>query len=407
MTKKAKRRYIYPVVALAVAAGGFGIYKHRKASASEPVSYQSQALERGKIESTVTATGTLSARNTIQVGSQVSGRILALEADFNSRVTKGQVLAKLDPRMFEADVAKAKANLRSANANLARLNALKNDAYLKYKRAKALHAKSLIAKADLESAWASYTSAKAQATGQYGSVLVAKAAVEQANTNLAYTTIISPIDGIVISRDVDVGQTVAASLSAPTLFTIAEDLGKMEVHTSVAESDVGKIAAGQKVYFNVDAHAGKRFEGLVKQVRNAPTTVSNVVTYDAVIAVNNEGNALRPGMTANVTFVTAAREDAVLLPNAALRFQPDDKRPRRQRDPSKKRVWVMSEDGTLAPARVTVGISDGSMTEVVAGLEPGARVVIGTGNRAVTPARRRPGAGNRGGGNRFRNRSIL
>jgi len=451
MKKSMPRKLVSFAVIAALGVGGYLTYNKYNGNKAEAVTYQASEVQRGRVTSQVTATGTLQPRVTVQVGSQVSGRILELHADFNTEVKKGQLLAKLDPKLLDASVLRSKASQTSAQASLGKASALKNDAYTKYKRAKALAAKKLVAQAEVDSAWASYQSAKASVTSAWADLQQAKAALDQSKTNAAYATVISPIDGVVISRSVDVGQTVAASLSAPTLFTIAENLTKMEIHTSVAESDVGKVAPNQRVNFTVDAYPGERFNGVVKQIRYSPKTESNVVTYDAVVEVENKELKLRPGMTANVTFIVAQKRDALLVPNAALRFRPSaevmakvappaeaaparrprtaqnatGKRPemtdaqraerrkrfqaRRNKASKERTIWLLDETGMPKPVKVTVGITDGSVTEIVKGdLEQGAKVIIGTGKGAgkTKPAARGRG-GNRRGGRGGRSRSFL
>ncbi|WP_293251649.1 efflux RND transporter periplasmic adaptor subunit [Nannocystis sp.] len=308
----------------ALGAGGWFIYDRYVKVEVPKIEYRSEPVARGRVTSTVTASGTLSPLKTVQVGSQVSGRIVELLADFNSQVKKGDVIARIDPSLLESDKARSRANLQSARASLTKANADRDNAKLIYERTRQLVKDGVAAQQELEAAFTAWTSAKASAEAASASVAVARAAIETADTNLLYTTIVSPIDGVVISRDVSVGQTVAASLSAPTLFTIAEDLKDMEVHTSVAESDIGQLRPEMKVTFTVDAYPSDRFRGTVFQIRNAATTLQNVVTYDAVVRVDNDELKLRPGMTASVTFIVEDRRDALLVPNAALRFTPPD-----------------------------------------------------------------------------------
>jgi HlyD family secretion protein len=369
-------------------------------------------LERGKIVAKVTATGTLSALVTVQVGSQVSGRIAELHADFNSTVKKGQLIARIDPQLFQATVEQQRANLVAAQGNLAKAKAQAVDAQRQAERARSLAEKKLIAQADADTAVSNADALVAGVQAADGQVAQARAALNSAEVNLAYTTILSPTNGVVISRNVDVGQTVAASLAAPTLFVIAEDLAKMQVDTSVAEADVGRLAAGMAAHFTVDAYPSEIFRGKVRQIRNAPQTVQNVVTYDAVIDVDNTDLKLRPGMTANVTFVYAQKDDVLRVPNAALRFRPPPGmvsdgagRPASRPDgvaradggerpaggppargggkggesgaeaPDLRTVWTL-KDEKAAPARVKTGISDGSFTEVVEGTLAAGDVVI-------------------------------
>ncbi|MEJ7728848.1 MAG: efflux RND transporter periplasmic adaptor subunit [Polyangiaceae bacterium] len=318
-----KKRVVTWVVGL-VALGALvaaGLWWWSRPEAPE-IKYETTAVDRGRIASQVTASGTLSALVTVQVGSQVSGRVESLFVDFNSTVKKGDVIAKIDAQTFQAEVQKARANLLAANGNLARTNAEAQLADRQAARVRQLNAEGLSSKIDLDTAESGALAAKGQIEASKGAVEQARAALHQAEINLAYTTIKSPIDGVVISRSVDVGQTVAASLSAPTLFTIAEDLRKMQVDTFVAEADVGKLEAKMATQFTVDAFPTRRFKGTLREIRNAPTTVQNVVTYDAVIDVDNEALALKPGMTANVTIAVSDKADVLRVPNAALRYRP-------------------------------------------------------------------------------------
>lgn len=331
------------------------------------------AALRGPLVARVTATGTLSARVTVQVGSQVSGRIQALSADFNSTVKKGQVIARLDRQLFEAGVEQARANLAAAQGNLTRARAEAANAERQAGRGSELYDQKLLSQAERDTVRSNAESAQAGVAAAEGLVAQARAALSQARINLDYTVIASPTNGTVISRNVDVGQTVAASLAAPILFVIAEDLRKMQVHTSVAESDVGKLKEGMPVVFSVDAYPGEGFSGELTQIRNAPQLAQNVVTYDAVLDVENTDLRLKPGMTANVSFITAQRQDALLVPNAALRFRPSAEllktalpAPQSQDAPQQRTLWVLRA-GLPAPVLVQVGISDGSRTEISSG----------------------------------------
>ena len=393
-----KNKWFWIVVGTVVVVGVFGWVQVRQASSKGQVRLDTTHVDRGRIVSKVTATGTLSAIVSVQVGSQVSGRIEAWYADFNAPVKKGQLVAKIDPALFQAAVDQAKANLVAAQGNLAKSKATAADNELQYQRNVKLAARKLIAEADLDTSKATADAAKAQVDADAGSVEQAKAALHSAQVNLAYTDIISPTDGIVISRNIDVGQTVVSSMTASLLFLIAEDLSKMQVDTSVAESDVGKLRDGMKASFTVDAYPNERFEGKIRQVRNSPQTVQNVVTYDAVIDVSNPEFKLRPGMTANCTFVWAQRDDALRIPNAALRFRPPANLLARLNpgakneqgaraagaeaaqgggapakggaagavDPTRKTVWVL-KDGKPVRLVIRTGVSDGSLTEVVEG----------------------------------------
>jgi len=338
--------------------------------------YTTAAVDRGDIVARVTATGTLSALVTVQVGSQVSGRVQALHVDFNSPVKKGQLIAKIDPRLFQAEMEQQRANRMAAEANLTRARVQARDARRQAERAAELAPRGLISQGERDTALANAEAAEASVVSAQASLAQAAAALNRAQVNLDNTDILSPTDGVVISRAVDVGQTVAASLQAPVLFTIAQDLRQMQVNTSVAESDVGKLSAGMQASFTVDAYPGERFRGQVRQVRDSATTTQNVVTYDAVLDVQNPELKLKPGMTANVTFVYA-RKDAVLrVPNAALRFRlpgatAGGERSRR-RDPGEDgpdapRTLYLLRGGQPQAVQVTTGISDGSYTEVRGG----------------------------------------
>jgi HlyD family secretion protein len=355
---------------------------------------ETASVERGKIVAKVTATGTLSALVTVQVGSQVSGRIAELRADFNSTVKKGQLIAKIDPQLFQATVEQQRANLVAAQGNLAKARAQAIDAKRQADRARELAAKQLIAQADADTAISNADALAAAVQAAEGTVGQTKAALSSAEVNLAYTNILSPTNGTVISRNVDVGQTVAASLQAPTIFVIAEDLAKMQVDTNVAEADVGRLRSGMGATFTVDAYPSEVFRGAVRQIRNAPQTVQNVVTYDAVIDVDNAELKLKPGMTANVTFVYAEKDDVLKVPNAALRFKPPPgllgdaggaKAPTgggaqaagatgrgpvsgtRPGEPLDRRTVWAYEDDKPTTHRIRTGISDGTWTEVVEG----------------------------------------
>jgi len=286
------------------------------------ITFTTVNVQKGSISAQVTAAGTLSARTTVQVGAQVSGRVVKLFADFNDQVKKGQVIAKLDESLLKAQVDQQQAAYDLAVANEKKAEVALNDANRQYTRQKGLQDQQLIAATTVEGFELTRDTAKAALAAAKASVSQAYANLDQARTNVAYATIYSPIDGVVLTRSYDEGQTVQSSFSAPTLFTIAADLSLMQIDTAVTEGDVGRLADGMKATFTVDAYPGKNFEGTVRQVRNSPTTTSGVVTYDAVIDVDNHDKLLRPGMTANVTFVLQKVDDVVKIPNAALRFKP-------------------------------------------------------------------------------------
>ena len=328
------KRAITVLLLVAVIGGGAAAYYIR--NNKQEMQIQKAPITRGDIVDTVGATGTLQAVTTVQVGSQVSGNISWLGADFNSIVHKGQVIARVDPSLFDAQLQQAKANLMQAQANhtkaisdLERTKVMLTDAQTKYTRAKELAARSLLPQSDLDAAKIAVDSAQAQLESQQATVKQTEAAVSQSRAsvnqnqvNLDHTVITAPIDGIITQRSVDVGQTVAASMQAPTIFIIAADLTKMQVNASIDEADIGRIRPGQHVTFRVDAYAGETFEGTVSQIRLQPVVVQNVTTYGTVIDVPNPQNKLRPGMTANVKVEIAKRTDVLRVPNAALRFRP-------------------------------------------------------------------------------------
>ena len=361
-------RWLLAVLCLALVAAAAWWLRVR--AGSKRVSYETAAVVERSIVARVTANGTLSARVTVQVGSQVSGRIKELLADFNSHVRRGQVLARLDPALFRAAVDAARANLIAAKGALTRARARLSVAKLTLDRTKTLATRNLVAGAVLDNADADATVAEGDVAAAEGGVAQAAAALRQAEINLAYTTIHSPVDGVVISRSVDIGQTVAASLQAPTLFTIAEDLTKMQVYTNVPEADIGKLHDGQAVTFTVDAFPEETFAGVVEMVRNASQVTQNVVTYNAVVGVDNGNLRLRPGMTATISFTVGEKPKAPAVPLAALRFQP-------RRHPATgapasagtgaRRTLYALAAGRPKPVEVKLGISDGAFIEIAGG----------------------------------------
>src|SRR5690349_21179259 len=300
----------------------FVIYRCSAGGEDTP-DYQTTVVEKSSVVSRVSTSGSLQAVVTVDVGSQVSGRIQELYADFNSKVKKGEKIAKIDPSLFHAAVVQAEANVTAARANVRRLEITAEDSERQAKRASEVFAQKLISETDRDNAVATARAARASVDQAQGQLAQSQAQLEQARTNLRYPAIVSPTDGVVISRAVNVGQTVAASLQAPVIFTIAQDLAKMEVHTNVAESDIGRLKPGMRVSFTVDAYPGEPFRGAIRDIRNAPQVVQNVVTYDAVIDVANDDLKLKPGMTATVSVITDRRRDVLAVPNAALRFRPE------------------------------------------------------------------------------------
>jgi HlyD family secretion protein len=361
-------------IAIAAIIGGAAYFVLR--SKDNVPQFRTERVTRGDIVSSVTATGTVNAVTTVLVGTQVSGTIKAIYADFNSRVKKGQLIAQIDPALFETQVDQAKANLLAAKANLTKAEVAVTDTRRTLERNQQLFAKNLIARSDLDTAGTNFDSAVAQVNANKAQVSQAAAALRTAETNLMYTRILSPVEGTVVSRNVDVGQTVAASFQTPTLFNIAQDLTKMQIDSSVAEADIGNIRVGQPVEFTVDAYPDSPFKGSVSEVRNAPITVQNVVTYDVVINVANPELKLKPGMTANVSIIISKRDNILRLPNAALRFRFSDKRGKTETREKGAGVWVV--DGTK-PRRisVTTGISDGNNTELLSdNLKEGQELIV-------------------------------
>ena len=349
------------VISAVIFAVAFISFRNR----GNAVKYRTEKVTRGDIEAVITATGTVNAVTMVLVGTQVSGTIKNIYVDFNSPVKKGQVIARIDPATFEAQVGQARANLLAAKANLEKAEAAFADSKRTMDRNKDLFSRDFIARSELDTSDTNYQTAKAQISAAKAQIAQTEAALRYAETNLMYTDIVSPVDGIVVSRNVDAGQTVAASFQTPTLFTIAEDLTKMQIDSSVVEADIGRVNAGQPVEFTVDAYPDTAFKGVVSEVRNAPIVVQNVVTYDAVIKVDNSGLRLKPGMTANVSIIVSTMKGVLRIPNAALRFRPVE-RINGQTEKKGPGVWII-KDRKPELIKVTVGISDGNFTGLIKG----------------------------------------
>jgi len=366
-----KKILIGSFIVIVLGVGCFFLFKGKE----NGMKYRVQKVDRGEIVSSVTATGTVNAVTTVLVGTQVSGTIKTLYVDFNSPVKRGQLIAQIDPATFEAQVGQAKANLFSAKANLEKSEATVIDAKRTMERNRELVSENLIAQSDFDTAETNYETTKASRGEARAQIAQTEAALKFAETNFQYTRIVSPVDGVVISRNVDVGQTVAASFQTPTLFTIAQDLTKMQIDTNVDEADIGKVTVGQNVDFTVDAYSETTFKGSVWQIRNAPIIVQNVVTYDVVIKVDNSELKLKPGMTANVSIIIAIKKEALKIPNVALRFMPSEK----ETGESVKKglgIWII-EKGEPKRIPIVTGISDGNYTELVSGaLKEGQEVII-------------------------------
>jgi HlyD family secretion protein len=389
-----KRIIITLLLLLVVAGSGFGYWRWNNGPKEPP--YVTVPAQRGNITQVVSSTGTLQAVVTVQVGSQVSGTIEKLFANFNTKVKSGQVVAQLNQDKYKAAVDQARANQIAAQSNLAKAKVTVEDTRRTLARARELRKRELMAQSELDAAQTAYDAALAQLEVNKAQVAQALAAYNQMTVDLNNTVILSPVDGIVISRNVDVGQTVAASLSAPTLFTIANDLSKMEVHSNVDEADVGNVWEGQEVTFTVDAFPARRFRGKVYQVRNAPINVQGVVTYNAVARIDNKDLILKPGMTASVQFLVSRKENVVVIPNMAMRFKPPDQndeaveilrqeksrvaRPVGTRRTSRaagvgggagggrgnRRATIyLLKDGKAQPVEVQLGVTDGTRSEVL------------------------------------------
>lgn len=334
-------------------------------SSNDPVAghYKTLRIERGPITALVTATGAVNPVISVQVGSQVSGKIAKLYADFNSVVREGQILASIDQKPYQAKVRQARAALKSAQANLAKARNMLMQKKLELDRMAALRTQQFVSQSDLDLATTNYRDAEAQVDLSEAQVDQAKATLSSAELDLGYTTIYSPVNGTVVSRNVEEGQTVAASFQTPTLFVLAQDLTRMQVIANVSESDIGGVTEGKSADFRVDAYPREFFHGIVTQVRNAPVSIQNVVTYDVIISVDNPELKLKPGMTANITIVTARNEDALRAPNAALRFR----MPGVPVDRKTPQLWVLETTGRVRAAPITTGIADSLYTEIVAG----------------------------------------
>ena len=388
---------IISVLAVGLAIGGYVFFNgERKA----PVRYRSAAVERGPVISLVTATGTINPVVSVQVGTQVSGMIKSLHADFNSVVKAGEIVAVIDPEPLRARRDQAASNLEMSRANVARARTDLAQRKRELDRVKSLVAQQFVSQNDVDVAVTNFQAAEAQMNVSAAQVKQAEAALNAVELELKYTVIRSPVNGIVVARNVEVGQTIAASFATPNLFLIALDLTKMQVDTNVSESDIGGITEGKEATFTVDAYPGYQFSGTIRQVRLAPINVQNVVTYNVVVNVDNQDLRLKPGMTANVSIIVAQRDAVLKVPNAALRFTPPTldqvERAKLGGKPTKEKgaepaagvgrgavapsrtVWKQGPAGELEPIHVQTGISDGVVTEIVSEeLSEGTLVVVG------------------------------
>ncbi len=388
---------IVSVLAVGITIGGYVFFNGER---KVPVRYRSAAVERGSVVSLVTATGTINPVVSVQVGAQVSGMIKSLHADFNSVVKAGDIVAVIDPEPIKARRDQASSNLEMAKANLARTRTDLAQRKRELDRVKSLVAQQFVSQSDVDIAVTNFQSAESQVSVAGAQVKQAEAALNAVELDLKYTVIRSPVNGIVVARNVEVGQTIAASFATPDLFLIALDLTKMQVDTNVSESDIGGITEGREATFTVDAYPGHQFSGTIRQVRLAPINVQNVVTYNVVVNVDNQDLRLKPGMTANVSIVVAERDAVLKVPNAALRFTPPIAgQPDRFMTGSQpsigngagrtagvvkgamaptRTVWKQEPSGELEPVHVQTGISDGLATEILSeGLSEGTLVVVG------------------------------
>lgn len=377
--KKKKISGVWAIVGVVVAIAVIAWLLSR-GKKDDTVNFTTEAVAPANIENSVTATGSIEAVKTVTVGTQVSGIIDKLYVDYNSVVKKGQVIAELDKQNLLSQLNSSKAALSQAQANLT--SAMSDLAYQKanYQRYRTLYNKGLIAANDYEQARLSWQTAAATVAERRDAVASAREEVNRAQTNLSYAVITSPIDGVVISKSVEEGQTVAASYSTPTLFTIAKDLKDMRVIADVDEADIGGVKVGQRVTFTVDAYPDDTFEGAVTQVRQEATTTNNVVTYEVVISAPNQDLKLKPGLTANVTIYTQETKGVLSVPSKALRFTPekDAAGGRKIKDiaNAKNKVWTL-EGNTLVAHRVTVGATDGTHTQILSGIKKGQKVITG------------------------------
>ena len=361
-----KKRVLFVIILIAFIIGIIYFVNSHK------VNYETQSLSKCTITEVVEASGTINPVNTVSVGSTVSGLMKEIYADYNSEVKKGQLLAQIDPANFQASVDQNRAQINNAEANLAKLNAEMVYAEKTYNRYKNLYAKNFIARSELDQAESNYLAKKASVGAQRASIAQARANYNTAMTNLGYTKIIAPVDGTIISRDVDVGQPVAASFQAPELFVIAQDLKKMQIEVNVSEADIGKVKEGQDVEYTLDGYPDRTFEGKVTQVRLDSTTTSNVVTYTVIVSVNNDDLTLKPGMTANVSIIINKSENVLCAPSVALKYSPDATGQKYKN----QGLWVLRDK---KPVRIDIkeGASNDTNVEIISeNLQEGDKIII-------------------------------
>ncbi len=365
-----KRIIIAAVIIILLIVIGLGIFLKLK---KKIVQYETAPLKKCTITQVVEASGTINPVNTINIGSQISGLITDIYVDYNSKIKKGQVLALIDTSLLDAQVANAQANINNAQANLEKIEAVAKNNKLTYDRYKNLYKRNFISKSELDAAQYTYESDLAQLRSARAQIAQAKSSYKTATTNLRYTKITSPVDGTVIAKKVNVGQTVAASFQTPELFTVAQDLTQMQIETSVSEADIGKVHEGQEAEYTLDGYPDEVFKGRVSQVRLSSTTVSNVVTYTVLVQVDNEDLKLKPGMSANVSIISDRKKDVLCAPNSALKFSPADNTEKFETHG----IWIMEKK---KPKRVDIktGIGDDRRTEVISkDLKEGDIVITG------------------------------
>lgn len=369
---KIKKRYFIAIIAV-IGLSGVGIAHNL---IKNRITYETTPLERCTITQVVEASGTINPVNTVSVGSVVSGLIESIYVDYNSQVKKGQLLAQIDPRNFQASVEQNTAQVQNAEANMAKIQAVTEMSRKTYVRYKNLYKKNFIAKSELDQAESDYLSNKAQIASAAAQISQARANLATAKTNLGYTKIIAPVDGTIIARKIDIGQSVAASFQAPELFTIAQDLTKMQIEVSVSEADIGKVAVGQEVTYTLDGYQDSIFKGKVTQVRISPTTVSNVVTYTVIVEVDNEDLKLIPGMTANVSIITHKSENVLCAPSIALKYNPNTDGTRYKN----QGIWILS-DKKQKRVNIETGASDDTNIEIKSKeLHEGDKIITGASN---------------------------